>query len=165
MPVAAVTPGGTVRVKRASRMAMSGIRSSSLSGILTSLALSVTTEYDVTSDPVPLVVGMATSRGLGRPSPALWAKNMMALAASMADPPPRAMTASARSRRKSVAPLVTVSRDGSGSTPSKIPYAIPPRSSWLLIRSTKPVLTMNGSVTMKARLTGRRSRVSMPSPP
>lgn len=59
--------GGTVRVKRASRMAMSGMSSSSLSGILISLVLSVmTTNKDVTSEPVPLVVGMAARNGLGR---------------------------------------------------------------------------------------------------
>ena len=74
MPVAAVTEGGTVRVKRASRMATSGMSMSSFSGILTLFFLSVTTEMEVTSDPVPLVVGMAASTGRGRSSAALQAK-------------------------------------------------------------------------------------------
>ena len=72
--VGLVTDGGTVRVKRASRMATSGMSMSSFRGILTLFCLSVTTEMEVTSEPVPLVVGIAASTGRGISSTALHAK-------------------------------------------------------------------------------------------
>ena len=67
IPVSAVIFGGTVSVSSGSRNTTSGVRSSSTSGYLTPAALSVMTANAVTSLPVPLVVGSATSRGSSTP--------------------------------------------------------------------------------------------------
>ena len=93
MPVSAVTEGGTLTVSSASRMATSGRRLSSTNGYLTSFSGSVITANLLTSEPVPLVVGTAMNMH-SRISHVLAAKKTMALAASMGEPPPKAITAS-----------------------------------------------------------------------
>ena len=55
------TEGGADLTSSGSRIAISGIRLSSINGILTPVLLSVTTANCVTSEPVPLVVGRAIS--------------------------------------------------------------------------------------------------------
>ena len=88
MPVSAVTFCGTLITSASSRMASSGSRLSDTRGYLIWCTESVMTEKAVTSLPVPLVVGMAMS-------PIFWdvilsANSRMALAESMAEPPPTA---------------------------------------------------------------------------
>lgn len=64
MPVSAVIAGGTEATSDGSRMAISGSSDASTSTSFSALAF--TTEKAVTSEPVPLVVGMATKHGRGR---------------------------------------------------------------------------------------------------
>ena len=124
MPVSAVTAGGTLAVSTASRMATSGRRLSSTRGYLTSFSGSVMTAKRLTSEPVPLVVGTAMN-WQSRMSQALAAKKTMVLAASMGEPPPKAMTASGLNSRMVSTPLVTVAMSGSAFTWSKIRYSAP----------------------------------------
>ena len=77
----------------------------------------------VTSEPEPEVVGMATRRL------APLAKKVMALAQSMALPPPRATTISAPKARSRAVPFAASSTVGSGSTPSKISLSPAPDAS------------------------------------
>ncbi|MNE66307.1 hypothetical protein D3C80_1618480 [compost metagenome] len=75
-------------------MAMSGSMNSSTN---TSFWLrDLITEKLVTSEPVPLVVGMATKQGLLRPLSLRQCHSayITALAASMTEPPPKAITRS-----------------------------------------------------------------------
>ena len=58
MPVSAVTLGGTPSRKAGSKMAPSGRRPSSTSGYFTPWSVSVRTAKEVTSLPVPAVVGI-----------------------------------------------------------------------------------------------------------
>jgi len=51
--------GGTLLTSSASRIASSAVRLSEISGYFTCAAVSFTTAKEVTSDPVPLVVGIA----------------------------------------------------------------------------------------------------------
>ena len=59
MPVSAVTGPGTPARREASRMAASGRRASSTRGYFTPASVSVRTAKEVTSLPVPAVVGTA----------------------------------------------------------------------------------------------------------
>lgn len=61
IPVSAVIAGGTLLTSSASRIASSAVRLSETSGYLTFASVSFTTAKEVTSDPVPLVVGIAIS--------------------------------------------------------------------------------------------------------
>ena len=128
MPVSAVTVGGTLVVSSASKMAMSGSRLSSTKGYLTPFSRSVITAKRLTSEPVPLVVGMAMNLQ-SRMSRSRAAKNTIALAASMAEPPPKATTASGWNSRICSTPLVTVAMSGSACTSEKILNSPPLRSS------------------------------------
>ena len=84
------------------------------------------TETTVTSEPVPAVVGMAKNgstalRTLKYPSSACGLQPralqaMIALAASIGDPPPTASTASARASFRRATPFITTAIVGSGST-------------------------------------------------
>lgn len=59
IPVSAVIVGGTLLTSSASRIASSAVRLSETSGYFTLASVSFTTAKEVTSDPVPLVVGIA----------------------------------------------------------------------------------------------------------
>ncbi len=59
VPVSAVTDGGTDRTSSASRMASSAVRLSETRGYLIWAWVSLITANEVTSEPVPLVVGIA----------------------------------------------------------------------------------------------------------
>ena len=59
MPVSAVIAGGTLATSSGSRIATIGCRESLTRGYLTPSAVLVITENLVTSEPVPLVVGIA----------------------------------------------------------------------------------------------------------
>ena len=63
MPVSAVTDAGTLLTSSSSRIASSGVRLSETSGYLRPAAGSAMTAKEVTSLPVPLVVGMAIRWG------------------------------------------------------------------------------------------------------
>lgn len=127
MPVSAVTTGGTLTVSTGSSTAASGSSPSSTRGYLTSLTLSVMTAKRLTSEPVPLVVGMAV-KSTSRISRCLAAKNRMALAASMAEPPPKATTASGWKSSSRPTPAVTVAMSGSACTSEKTRYSARSRS-------------------------------------
>lgn len=104
IPVVALKEGGNVRVNSASKMAYFGMSVNELIVYLWWVFSSVMTAARVTSLPVPAVVGMATSGGIGLytfSNPfnldngllGKAARAPMALAQSMLDPPPRAMMA------------------------------------------------------------------------
>ena len=78
---------GTPATAAGSRIASFATRSSEMIGIFVCVVSSVTTANDVTSDPDPLVVGMATIPR-GAPNPASSAVLCITFAASIADPPP-----------------------------------------------------------------------------
>ena len=59
IPVSAVIAGGTLFTSSASRIASSGVRLSATRGYFTCASVSFTTAKEVTSEPVPLVVGTA----------------------------------------------------------------------------------------------------------
>ena len=64
-PVAAVIEGGAVTVNLGSSIARSGIRTGPFNSILISLFVLVIMVNCVASEPVPLVVGIATVGGVG----------------------------------------------------------------------------------------------------
>ena len=64
MPVLAVTDGGTDKVRPASKRAVSARISSDAIKCFALLSGSVITATEVTSDPVPLVVGIVINCGL-----------------------------------------------------------------------------------------------------
>ena len=70
---------------------MSGNNSSDTKGYLTPFCLSVITENEVTSEPVPLVVGIAINL-ISFNLTNFLEKSIIALVASIADPPPKAIT-------------------------------------------------------------------------
>ena len=57
--MSAVIAGGTLFTNSASRIASSAVRLGEISGYFTLASVSFTTAKDVTSEPVPLVVGTA----------------------------------------------------------------------------------------------------------
>ena len=85
-------------------MASSGRRASSTRGYLTPFARSVSTAKEVTSEPVPAVVGTATKR-MSAPAPSFLPNSSMALAQSMGEPPPKATTAWGAELRQRPGPL------------------------------------------------------------
>ncbi len=92
--VAIPTTSGTEATSDGSRMAISGSSDASTSTSFSALAF--TTEKAVTSEPVPLVVGMATKHGRGRLGcgRVCAREKITALAASITEPPPSAITRS-----------------------------------------------------------------------
>ena len=133
------------------------------------------------SEPVPAVVGTAT---IGRPGASvgpsysisqigmsLAARSAIALAASIADPPPSATTTvpCSPTARSVVAPSSTVAPDGFGSTSLNIVAAIEAASRTSSASAATPATTTPGSVTRKARAppaaaTSSGSRRSAPTP-
>ena len=105
-------------------MASSGRRASSTRGYLTPFARSVSTAKEVTSEPVPAVVGTATKR-MSAPVPSFLPNSSMALAQSMGEPPPKATTAWGRNSASALAPLGH-QLPGAGRAP---PGRTPPRCS------------------------------------
>ncbi len=103
--------------REASSMAPSGRRPSSTSGYFTPWSVSVRTAKEVTSLPVPAVVGIH-HRGGWRSE-----NQHIPLAQSIGEPPPRATTASGPKSRSIRTPWATRRREGSGSTWSKISTA------------------------------------------
>ena len=101
IPHWAVTSGGTVASTRGSTTVTSGTRPRPMIVILVCRAGSLTMQNWDTSEPLPAVVGMATTGGNGRvarsmPSysrmwPPFDAKIATPFAASITDPPPSAM--------------------------------------------------------------------------
>ena len=99
------------------------------------VAGSVITTPRVTSDPVPAVVGTQSSGSvridgeLGtrqrRMSPSLCSIRLMALAVSMALPPPKPMKPSYDPAWKASAPASTAVMSGSGTVSEKTPNSIP----------------------------------------
>ena len=94
MPVSAVILGGTLITKRVSKIAILGCISSVTIGYFVPVSSIVITEKFVTSEPVPLVVGTAINikslLALTR-----LPKYNIAFPASIADPPPTEIIASA----------------------------------------------------------------------
>ena len=86
----------------------------------TCFSSSVTTDTDVTSDPVPLVVGMAIKLILSLASVEVFKKYITPLAVSIAEPPPKPIICSASSSVIMAVAFETISKDGSGFTSSKI---------------------------------------------
>ena len=160
MPVSAVTAGGTPESRDGSSTARSGSRASSTRGYFTPASASVRTAKEVTSDPVPAVVGMHHSSGGGFP-PAKW---RMALAQSMGEPPPKASTASGPNARRTWTPWATSRRDGSGLTWSNTLISQP--FSRAFTPSSRPDLwARNSSVTMSTRRPASSSRAARASGP
>ena len=91
MPVSAVTAGGTPPAGGGVQNRLVGQKGVVHQGYLTPFARSVSTAKEVTSEPVPAVVGTATKR-MSALSPAL-PNSSMALAQSRGEPPPKATTA------------------------------------------------------------------------
>lgn len=129
-PVSAMRAGGRPISRSLSKIAASGRSLGSTRGCFTPLWVKMA--KSVTSEPEPEVVGMATSR---MPSPE---KKAMALAQSMALPPPRATMVSGRNRRTAAVPEAARATSGSGFTSVKysvswarrrLPPAPPPRFS------------------------------------
>ena len=96
-------------------MAWSGSSSSSTRGYLIPRTGSVSTAKEVTSDPVPAVVGTAAKVISPRASSFL-PKSSMALAQSMGEPPPKATTVRGLKSARARAPFATRSMGGSGTT-------------------------------------------------
>ncbi len=67
---------------------------------------SLMTQALVTSEPVPLVVGIATQVSTGRPP--CWLNQTIALAASIAEPPPKPITTCGRRACICAIPFATV---------------------------------------------------------
>ncbi len=174
-PVWAVSRGGMDAASAGSRMATSGMSSGEKMACFLLGASSDIMAVAVASEPVPLVVGMATSlvrpkggierRGGKRMSsklrPGCSKKTLIALAASMQEPPPRAMTRSGRKSRICCAPRSTVPMDGSGSTRSKSSHLTFASSRYFTVSSKPSVLTIVLSVTRKALLAPRAFRWMM----
>ena len=164
IPVSAVSWGGMARAICGSTMAMSGTicRLMRLSFLWSSV--SVSTTANVASEPVPDVVETQTSLHLA-PSPKSVTNGLIssisisgrsyctliALAASMTDPPPTATIKSGACWLMRETPLRTVWSDGSGSTSSKTqPTDVSARASCSFTRSMRPRSTIFLSVTMNA---------------
>ena len=76
---------------------------------------SVSTAKEVTSDPVPAVVGTA-AKVISPVAPSFLPNTSMALAQSMGEPPPKATTAWGPKSARARAPFATRSMGGSGTT-------------------------------------------------
>ena len=137
-------------------MAASGRRSSSTSGYLTPWSVSVRTAKEVTSLPVPAVVGIH-HRGGWRSE-----NQHIPLAQSIGEPPPKATTASGPKSRSIRTPWATRRREGSGSTWSNISTA-PVRR--FFTRSRRPEEARNASVTMRTLFPASWSSAAMGSGP
>ena len=93
IPVSAVICGGTLRTNSASKIASSGSKLGEINGYFICRSGSVITAKEVTSEPVPLVVGIAIKGILGYPSVVI-ANSRIAFEASIAEPPPTAIKTS-----------------------------------------------------------------------
>ena len=87
MPESAVMCAGTPTTASGSRMANPATSSLEAIGTFVCVCSSVTTANDVTSEPDPLVVGIATIPS-GAPNPASRAALCITFVASITDPPP-----------------------------------------------------------------------------
>ena len=132
-------------------MAISGSSDGSTSTSFSAWAL--TTEKLVTSEPVPLVVGMATNCGRWRAaSGRVCARvKITALAASITEPPPSATTRSGAQLSICFIPRTTVAISGSATTSSQICTSTPRARRIVVTRSARPNLTIAWSVTSRAR--------------
>ncbi|OPY92390.1 MAG: hypothetical protein A4E73_01187 [Syntrophaceae bacterium PtaU1.Bin231] len=181
MPVAAVTAGGSESVIRESRTARSGRRWGLTKAIFRWRRWSLTTATSVTSEPVPAVVGTATSGRSGRRSAPAPLKRMRssapsetrmltALAVSMTEPPPTARIASHPFRRYRPARRWTTARSESGGTSSATaPMPMPPPTTFFTM-PVRPAAVTPLSVTTIAvparsslRAPGIWSRASWPA--
>ena len=130
-PVAAVTDGGAVMVNAGSSIARSGIRTAPFKSIFMSFSVFVMIVNCVASEPVPLVVGIATIGGVGTvitlPRKSLTEQPLVATApiafiASIGEPPPTAIRKSHFSSFHTFKPASIILSVGSLMTPSKIAY-------------------------------------------
>ena len=119
--------------------------------------MSVRTAKEVTSLPVPAVVGIQYSGRSRSPE-----NQHMALAQSMGEPPPKATTASGRKVRTARTPSATRRREGSGSTRSNTDTS---PVSLAFTRSSRPEEARKASVTMSTRFPARADRASSGSGP
>lgn len=85
--------GGTLRTNSASKIASSGSKLGEINGYFICRSGSVITAKEVTSEPVPLVVGIAIKGILGIPLLSLQI-HRIAFEASIAEPPPTAIKTS-----------------------------------------------------------------------
>ncbi len=164
MPVSAVISGGRPITITGSSMATSGMDSGVPRPSLRPSTVSVNTMAQVASDPVPLVVGIAISLALSlklnvsageRASGSrsgLASNKIMALAASMTEPPPTPITQSGWNLATAAPPFLIVMREGSGSTSSNTSHFLPAASSWSVTSFKSPSFTMFLSATTKALL-------------
>ena len=129
-------------------MAASGRSPSSTRGTFTPRSVSVRTAKEVTSLPVPAVVGMHHRGGLRREN------QHMALAQSMGEPPPKAATTSGWKASRAATPSATRRREGSGSTLSKTSTGPVSRSA---ARPASPEEARKPSVTSSTRFPARAS--------
>ena len=127
-PVAAVTNFGNENVSAGSTNAWAGYSESDAMGPLMPFSVSSSTENGVTSEPVPAVVGMATTGKWSAPNfrPSEWKgrtlpssvlhKHAAAFAQSIGLPPPMATTTSAWCPRMTSANASTLATVGFGCT-------------------------------------------------
>ena len=167
IPEAAVTIDGWVIVSSGSTTASVGRSRGWLMPVFTCWASTSRTQIVVLSLPVPVVVGTATSglsgwRGArppptglltySRSSPSLVPSRLVALAVSMADPPP---TATYASKGPSARPNATASSSeasvGSTWARSKTTTSMPAARIWSAMRAGWPVAATPGSVTSSTR--------------
>ena len=167
MPLAAVTPAGWVMVSKGSTTAIVGRSRAWLIPVLTCSFSTSRTQIVVLSEPVPVVVGTATSGLSGfvgflppptgalmysSSSPGLVVIRLMALAVSMLDPPPTATKASQGpdSRAHSTASR-RLSSVGSTCTRSNTSASRSNSFIWSATRCGQPVAATPASVTTSTR--------------
>ena len=96
----------------------------------------------LTSEPVPLVVGIAMKQIFLNFSSIRRAMKTIAFAASMDAPPPRQITVSGTKATSFSTPPVTTPRSGSAATSEYTSYSFPARSSLSVTYFTLPLTAM-----------------------
>lgn len=178
IPECAVTRGGQLSVSSGSTSTTLGKNAADARPTLTFLASSVGTATDVTSEPVPAVVGRATT-GSARSGMPSWGQSRIersastraatTLARSIVLPPPTATTTDGSKSRTAAAHSSARRRPISGSPWSQTSRSVPgrPRSP-ATSGSLTPAVTSAGSATTRTRwpsgatASGRKRLTSRP---
>ncbi len=162
MPVPAVTKAGMPAVSSGSQITTFGIIFGWKITFLVWVASCVMTPARPTSEPVPAVVGTATTGAIlsgsarvhqspissksqsGRVCPAMKA---MTLPVSRPEPPPKATTPSCLPERKAAMPASTLASTGLGCTSANIATGTPASFRMPMVRSVMGILARPTSVT------------------
>ena len=127
--------------------------------------MSATTATFVTSEPVPLVVGIAISRMRGADGSRRRRNSRISFAESMALPPPIATTVSPPKPPSAATPRATLSIGGSGTTSEYTECSAPQRDRRSVTCEIIPLFTVNGSATTNTRCPFNSSKRSSASSP